>query len=142
MLYAYPCELTVDEDGAFVATFPDVPEAITGGKDRAEALEMAADALATALAGYVHQHWEIPAPSKAGPDQELVPVPPVVAAKLALCSAMTEQHISKVELGRRLGVSEAAVRRLANPDHRSHMSQVQRALYAIGCTVTLDVTAA
>ena len=64
------------------------------------------------------------------PDQELVPVPPVVAAKLALCSAMTEQHISKVELGRRLGVSEAAVRRLANPDHRSHMSQVQRALNA------------
>ena len=59
MLYAYPCELAVDEDGAFVATFPDVPEAITGGKDRAEALEMAADALATALAGYVYQHWEI-----------------------------------------------------------------------------------
>ena len=98
--------------------------------------------LATALAGYVHQHWEIPAPGKAGPDQELVPVPPVVAAKLALYSAMTEQHISKVELGRRLGVSEATVRRLANPDHRSHMSQVQRALNAIGCTVTLDVTAA
>ena len=142
MLYAYPCELAVDEDGAFVATFPDVPEAITGGKDRAEALEMAADALATALAGYVHQHWEIPAPSKAGPDQELVPVPPVVAAKLALCSVMTEQHISKVELGRRLGVSEAAVRRLTNPDHRSLMSQVHRALNVVGCTVILDVTAA
>ena len=141
MLYAYPCELTVDEDSAYVATFPDVPEAITGGKDRAEALEMAADALTTALAGYVHEHWDIPAPGKAGPDQELVPVQPVVAAKLALYSVMTRQRISKVELGRRLGVSEAAVRRLANPDHRSHMSQVQRALDAIGCTVTLDVTA-
>ena len=48
MIYAYPCELTTDEDGGLVATFPDVPEAITGGGDRAEALAMAEDALATA----------------------------------------------------------------------------------------------
>ena len=142
MLYAYPCDLAVDEDGRFVATFPNVPEAITDGRDRAEALEMASDALATALAGYVHQHWEIPAPNKAGPDQDLVPLPPIVAAKLALYSVMKRERISKVELSRRLGVSEAAVRRLANPDHRSHMSQVQRALDAVGCTVTLDVSAA
>ena len=38
MIYAYPCQLTPDEDGGFVATFPDVPEAITGGRDRVEAL--------------------------------------------------------------------------------------------------------
>ena len=142
MLYAYPCELTGYEDGEYVATFPDVPEAITGGNSRAEALEMAADALAVALAAYVHLQREIPVPSRAVRGQEIVPVMPVVAAKLALYSAMTEQSISKVELGRRLGVSEAAVRRITNPDHRSHMSQVQRALDAIGCTVMLDVSAA
>ena len=50
MIYAYRCQLTPDEDGGLVATFPDVPEAITGGGDRAEALAMAEDALATALA--------------------------------------------------------------------------------------------
>lgn len=142
MLYAYPCDLAVDEDGRFVATFPDVPEAITDGRDRAQALEMASDALATALAGYVHQHWEIPLPGKVSPGQESVPVIPVVAAKLALYSAMKMQRVSKVELGRRLGISEGAVRRLTNPDHRSHMSQVHRALDAVGCTVTLDVSAA
>ena len=27
MIYAYPCQLTPDEDGSLVATFPDVPEA-------------------------------------------------------------------------------------------------------------------
>ena len=31
MIYAYPCQLATDEDGGLVATFPDVPEAITGG---------------------------------------------------------------------------------------------------------------
>ena len=83
MLYAYPCELTVDEDGAYVATFPDVPEAITGGKNRAEALTMAADAIDTALEGYIHQGWAIPTPSKVRGGQELVRVPMVMAARLS-----------------------------------------------------------
>ncbi len=56
MIYAYPCRLTPDEDdGGFVITFRDVPEAITDGRDHTEALAMAEDALATALAGYVHE---------------------------------------------------------------------------------------
>ncbi len=142
MLYAYPCELTPDEDGGFVVSFPDVPEAITGGADRDESLFLAADALSTALAGYVLDGKEIPIPGELKPGQERVSVIPVVAAKIALYVAMTQQHVSKVELGRRLGVSEGAIRRITNPDHRSHMSQVQRALEAVGCTVTLDVTAA
>ncbi len=86
-----------------MATFPDVPEAITGGSDRAEALAMAEDALATALAGYVHEKWDIPTPSEAVDGQ--VSVPAVVAAKLALYSAMRSQRITKVELADKLGVS-------------------------------------
>ena len=69
MIYAYPCQLTSDEDGSLVATFPDVPEAVTGGRDRSETLAMAEDALATALAGYVHEKWDIPSPSEAGEGQ-------------------------------------------------------------------------
>ena len=142
MIYAYPCQLTPDEDGGFVATFPDVPEAITDGDDRAEALAMAEDALATALAGYVHEKWEIPTPSKPADGQFSVPVPSVVAAKLALYSAMRAQRITKVELAERLGVSESAVRKLTNPDHRSHMSQVQRALREVGRRLKVEVTVA
>ena len=132
MIYAYPCELTPDEAEGLVATFPDVPEAITGGRDRSEALLMAEDALATALAGYVHEKWDIPTPSQAVAGQEIVAVPAVVAAKLALYSAMREQRITKVEVASRLGISESAVRKLTNPDHRSHISQVQKALRAVG----------
>ena len=101
MFYAYPCQLTPDEDGGLVATFLDVPQAITGGSDRTEALAMAEDALATALAGYVHEKWDIPTPSEAVEGQ--VPVPTVVAAKLALYSAMRAQRITKVELADKLG---------------------------------------
>ena len=140
MIYTYPCQLTLDEDGGLVATFPDVPEAITGGSDRAETLRMAEDALATALAGYVHGNWDIPTPSEAVNDQVLVPVPTVVAAKLALYTAMKTQRITKVELADRLGVSESAVRKLTNPDHRSHMSQVHKALRAVGLKLNVEVT--
>ena len=87
MIYAYPCRLTPDEGGGFVVAFRDVPEAITGGDDRAEALAMAEDALASALAGYVHEEWEIPVPSVIEEGETVVAVPSVVAAKLALYSA-------------------------------------------------------
>ena len=142
MIYAYPCQLTPDEEGGLVAVFPDVPEAITGGSDLAETLAMAEDALATALAGYVHEKWDIPAPSEAADGQVLVAPPAVAAAKLALYSAMRAQRITKVELADRLGVSESAVRKLTNPDHRSHMSQVQKALRAVGRNLKVEVTAA
>lgn len=142
MTYAYPCELTPVDDGSLIATFPDVPEAISGGADRSEALAMAEDALAAALAGYVHEKREIPAPSEAVEGQALVPVSPVVAAKLALYSAMRTQRITKVELARRLGISESAARKLTNPDHRSHVSQVHKALRALGRSLRVEVTAA
>ena len=142
MIYAYPCQFILDEDGVLVATFPDVPESISGGRDRTEALAMAEDALAVALAGYVHEKRDIPAPSAVSDGQELVAVPTVVAAKLALYTAMRAQRVTKVELASRLGISESAVRKLANPDHRSHISQVQKALREVGRSMVIEVTVA
>ena len=133
MRYTYPCVLTRDDGGVSIS-FPDVPEALTCGDGRAEAL----DALATALAGYVHERWDIPAPSPAADGQELIPVPPVTAAKLALYTAMRAQDVTNVELAGRLGISEAAVRKLLNPDHRSHIGQVERALRTVGRTLVVE----
>ncbi len=137
MRYTYPCVLTPDDGGVSIS-FPDVPEALTCGDDRAEALASAQDALATALAGYVHERWDIPAPSAAADGQELIPVPPVTAAKLALYTAMRAQDVTNVELAGRLGISEAAVRKLLNPDHRSHIGQVERALRTVGRTLVVE----
>ena len=69
-------------------------------------------------------------------------MPTVVAAKLALYTAMRAQRVTKVELASRLGISESAVRKLANPDHRSHISQVQKALREVGRSMVIEVTAA
>ena len=141
MIYAYPCEFATDDDGTLVVTFPDVPEAITGGHDRTEALRLAADALAVALAGYIHDRRAIPEPSPAADGQELVAVPAVVAAKLALGSAMRAQRINKSELALRLRSSASAVDKLTDPDRPSNIAQVQEALDAVGCSLTIEVTA-
>ena len=141
MIYAYPCELNPDGDGGLVASFPDIPQAITGGRDRTEALTMAEDALATALAGYVHAQWDIPTPSQPVAGQELVAVPTVVAAKLALYSAMREQRISNAELASRLAISESTVQKLIDPERNSPIVQVQKALQALGRSLVVEVTA-
>jgi antitoxin HicB len=109
--------LRPDEDGRYVATAPDVPEAITDGADRQEALKEISEALGAALAGYVLERKELPRPSKAKRGQYLVPVAPLVAAKLILRAAMREEGVSNVALASRLGLSEGAVRRLVDPDH-------------------------
>ena len=143
MRYAYPCVLTPEEGGdGFSVSFPDVPEALTCGDDRAEALAMAEDALAAALSACVHCGEDIPAPGSAADGQELVPVPSTVAAKLALYSAVRAQGITKVALAARLGVSEGAIRKLLNPDHRSHISQVEKALRSVGRGLVLEDRAA
>ena len=132
MFYVYPCVLNPEEGGGFYVTFPDVPGALTNGKDRDEALAMAEDALTASLAGYVQERWDIPVPSAAVDGQELIAVSPVVAAKLALYTAMRRQGITKTALAKRLGLSESAARKLVDPDHRSHISSVEAALSAVG----------
>lgn len=98
--------------------------------------------LAVALAGYVQQQRDIPAPSSVKKGQEIVTLPPLVAAKLALYTAMRQQGVTKVALAARLGLSESVVRRLANLDHRSHISQVEKALRAVGRKLAVEDQAA
>ena len=142
MRYVYPCVLTPEEGGGFFVRFPDVPGALTCGDDRGEALLMAEDALAVALAGYVQQQRDIPLPSPVKKSQEVVTLPPLIAAKLALYTAMRQQGVTKVALAARLGLSESVVRRLVNLDHRSHISQVEKALRAVGRKLAVEDQAA
>lgn len=142
MRYIYPCTLAPDGESGFVARFIDVPEALTGGATEAETLDLAADALSVALAGYVHERRDIPPPSPLGRRRHAVAPPPIVAAKLALYNAMRTRGMTKVALASRLGLSESAVRKLLNPDHRSHIGQVEAALKVVGRTLVIEDKAA
>lgn len=137
MRYEYPIHLERQADGSMLVMFPDVPEAVTDGSDQNEALQEGQDALIAALGGYINARRPIPEPSSMqGPRVHL---PPLIAAKLALYQAMGEMGLTAVALGKRLGLSEGAVRRLLDLDHRSHIGQVETALAALGKHMSVEV---
>jgi len=138
MRYAYPCRIVRHEGNEHVVSFPDIRGCHTSGYSRAEALEMAEDALVAALSFLVDDREAVPAPSPVMDGQEVVTVPPVVAAKLELYSAMRDRGISKRALARRLGLSDTTVGRLADPGHRSHIDHVIRALRAVGRDLVVE----
>ena len=142
MRYLYPCILTPEKEGGFFVSFPDIPGALTCGDDRTEALEMAEDALVAMLAVYVQQQREIPTPSPVADGQELVAVPPIAAAKLALYTAMREQEITGDALAVRLNLSDSAIRKLLDPDCYSHISQIMKALRTVGRCLVIEDRAA
>src|SRR5438309_12052060 len=98
---AYPAALISDRDGGFTVTFRDVPEAITEGDTREEALLRAEDALESALAMYIAAKEPLPAASPAEAGEEMVPLSALGMAKTALYDAMREQGVGRAELARR-----------------------------------------
>ncbi len=137
---AYPATLTPDrEAGGFTVTFPDLPEAITQGEDRLDALKQAADCLEEAIAGKIRRADQIPAPSKVKTSQTVVPVPPLMAAKAALYVAMREAKMSNVKLARQLGCDEKDVRRMLDPRHRSRITALEAALAVLGKKIIVAV---
>ena len=149
MRYAYPCNILRDKEEerlsgreAYTATFPDVYGANTGGWSWEEAVDMAKDCLGVALGMYVKAREDLPTPSPLEQGQVLISVAPVVAAKLALYSAMREQDLTHVALANRLGLQEKSVRRLLDPGLQSSMTLVEKALEIAERSLVVEARAA
>ena len=84
MNFAYPAVLTPETEGGFTVTFPDLPDAITQGEDRDDAIDMAADCLAETIGARIAERADIPAPSRLRRGQVRVDVPVHVAVKARL----------------------------------------------------------
>jgi antitoxin HicB len=133
MDFVYPARLAPQPEGGFTVTFSDLPEAITEGDDRDEALAMAADCLAAVIGWRVERRRDIPTPSKVRRGQVGVPVPLQVAAKAALYLAMKRKGVSFSELARRLNYSQPLqVRRLIDPNTATSMKKIDEAVAAMG----------
>ncbi len=99
---------------------------------------MAEGELGAALSFYADSRQDIPVPSPLADGQVLIPVPLLVAAKLTLYTGMRKQGLTNVTLAERLVLGEIAVRRLVNPNHRSHIGQVERALRDVGHSLVVE----
>jgi antitoxin HicB len=121
-----------ERKGTLVVSFPDVPEAITGGKGEAQARANAEEALGLALLSYPQRGLALPKPRARGAKLVSIAVEPEIAAKLALLEAIRERGLSKSAFARLIGRDEKEVRRILDPRHSTKLSTLSEALRALG----------
>jgi antitoxin HicB len=127
----YPVTITPDGD-RFMASFPDIPEALTGAATEAETLEEARDALVTAMDFYFEDRRPVPMPSKPARGQATVDLPASLSAKVLLLNEMLTQQVRPAELARRLGTHPQEVNRLIDIHHATKIDNIEVALHALG----------
>ena len=130
-MFSYPARVTRDGDG-FMVTFPDIPEALTGAKDRDEAIALAADALTTAMDFYFEDRRPVPAPSEPKRGQITVDLPASVSAKVLLLNEMIAQGKRPAELARLMDARPQEVTRLIDLHHPTKIDTIAAALQALG----------
>jgi len=132
----YPVTITPD-DGQFTVTFPDVPEAVTFGDTREEALQRAPDALLTIFDALIAAKHDIPAPSERSGNA--IELPALECTKIELYRAMRAAHVGKAELARRLDWHLPQVDRVLDVHHGSKIDQLEAALSAVGKKLVVTI---
>ena len=137
-MLAYPVHLEPAEEGGFVVTFPDIPEAITQGEDEADALAWAQEALEIALEVYLDKKLRVPYPS-ALDGRPAVILPVVESGKIILHNTLIDSGKKKADLARMLNLAPSLVDRLLSLHHKSRIEQIETALAAFGKRLVIDV---
>jgi antitoxin HicB len=134
----YSCRLT-KEGGLLGVEFPDLPNVITVGRTRGEAIAKAGEALNAALASDVARGFALPRPShKKG--RGLVPIEVeahiVVANELRLLRGERSQS----EIAALLGLSYQAYQRLENPTKSNPtIKTLERVAKALGKRLEIGI---
>jgi len=134
----YPATFAPDESGGFVVTFRDIPEAITQGDTEAEALEMAEDALITAMDFYFEDRRPVPLPSRPEDGERLIALPLSVAAKVLLLNEMVNQRVRPADLARQMNTAPQEITRIIDLHRTTKIDRVAEALASLGKRLELQ----
>jgi antitoxin HicB len=91
--------------------------------------------------GFVVTRLVFPPSTKVRRGEHLVSPPADTVAKAALYIAMTEAGITNVELAKRLGIDEKAVRRLLDPHDGSKLPRIAQAIAALDRRLVIGLQA-
>lgn len=139
--FAYPAKV-VEDGGAFVVSFRDVPEAITQVEKREEIVKAGISVLQDAAIGiYMEDHRPFPLASKPRKGEVLVELPLSFAAKIALYNTMIERRYRQADLAKLLDVPTSEVARLVNPNKRIKIDTLCAAVQAMGGSLSLSFRA-
>jgi antitoxin HicB len=128
----YPARFDPAEEGGFVVTFRDIPEAVTQGDTEDEAAAMAEDVLVSAMDFYFEDRRPVPAPSRPAKGERKIELPTSVAAKVLLLNEMIAADVSHIDLARRMGARPQEVQRIVDPGHATKIDTIAKALLALG----------
>lgn len=138
--FAFPIQLTPDnEDGGYVVTFRDLPEAITQGDSISECIVEAIDCLEEAIAARIDDNLDIPNPSSPLEAEYLVELPLTMVFKVLLYLAFRETNINKTQLAHKLNLDEKEIRRILDPRHSTKLSTIERVLLILGKKVEVRI---
>ena len=133
----YPIKLEKDTNDTLLVTFPDIPEAVTFGDTREEALTNATDALENMIMAKMDDKEVIPMPSKvAGSDY--ITLSALSTAKIFIYNAMIENKINRWEFAKRIGCHPPQIERLLDLNHASRLDQIEKALNVLGLRLVME----
>lgn len=130
-MFAFPAKFEPD-DGGFVVTFRDIPEALTQADTLEEARAAALDALVTAMDFYFEDNRPVPAPSKAHKDEESITLPLSVSAKVLLLNEMAAKRVRPADLAKSMHVRPQEVTRIMDLHHATKIDTMAAAFAALG----------
>jgi len=136
---SYPAKLEEDEEGRFLVSFPDIPEALTDANTFKDAFAEAIDCLEEALAGRINRDEEIPKPSKSRRGLYLIHISAGFSMKVLLHHAWKEAGITRTQLAKMINVDEKEARRLLDPRYHSKLPAMERAFDALGYRVNVGL---
>lgn len=137
--YRYPVKFMPNDEGGFIGTFRDIPEAITEVWPEDNFIEIATDALITAIDFYLEDNRKLPEPSQPLEDEVLVEVPSSVMVKVLLLNSMVESNLRPADLARKMNKRPQEVTRILNLKHNTKIDTLAQAFSAMGKNLAFSV---
>ncbi|WP_434642805.1 type II toxin-antitoxin system HicB family antitoxin [Achromobacter piechaudii] len=134
----YPARIEADGD-RFMASFRDIPEALTGADTWEQTQKLAAEALLTAMDFYFEDGRAVPPASAPEEGEVLVSLPASVEAKILVLNEMVAQHVTQSELARKMGTTKQEVTRIVDLHHATKIDTLAQALGALGRQLRISV---
>ncbi len=138
--FVFPVQLTPDiDDGGYVVTFRDLPEAITQGDSITECLAEAIDCLEEAIAARIDDNLEIPPASSPIEGEYLVELPLAMVFKALVYLALKETKMNKTQLARKVNIDELEITRILDPRYPTQLSTIEQVLLALDKKVKVQI---
>ena len=130
--FIFPARVEPNDEGGFIISFRDIPEALTEATSEENVDRMAADALITAMDFYFEDHRAVPLPSSPQPGEISVELPLSVIAKVLLLNEIIAQKIRPADLARRMGIPRQEMTRIMDLKHTTKIDTLSAAFKALG----------